>query len=130
VEASPDTDLPTSKGTRVDTRVERVDDTTVKLAVTVEPPRVTAALEEAARHLADEVKIPGFRKGKVPRRILETRLGKGAVAQFAHPTLEEHGQVTVLGGARHNGREGLVFQLRGELGRAAHDLDFGRQFHG
>ncbi|MBW3606582.1 MAG: trigger factor [Actinobacteria bacterium] len=67
----------------MDTRVERVDDTTVKLAVTVEPPRVTAALEEAARHLADEVKIPGFRKGKVPRRVLETRLGKGAVLQHA-----------------------------------------------
>ncbi|CAN5835002.1 trigger factor [soil metagenome] len=67
----------------MDTRVERVDDTTVKLAVTVEPPRVTAALEEAARHLADEVKVPGFRKGKVPRRVLESRLGKDAVLQHA-----------------------------------------------
>jgi trigger factor len=67
----------------VDTRVERVDDTTVKLAVTVEPARVKAALDEAAAHLADEVKIPGFRKGRVPRRVLETRLGKGAVIQHA-----------------------------------------------
>jgi trigger factor len=67
----------------VDTRVERVDDTTVKLAVTVERPRVKAALDEAARHLAEEVKVPGFRKGKVPRKVLETRLGKGAVVQHA-----------------------------------------------
>jgi trigger factor len=67
----------------VDTRVERVDDTTVKLAVTVERPRVKAALDEAARHLAEEVKVPGFRKGKVPRRVLESRLGKGAVIQHA-----------------------------------------------
>lgn len=67
----------------MDTRVERVDDTTVKLAVTVEPPRVKAALDEAARHLADEVKVPGFRKGRVPRKVLETRLGKGAVVQHA-----------------------------------------------
>jgi trigger factor len=67
----------------VDTRVERVDDTTVKLAVTVEGPRITQALDEAARHLADEVKIPGFRKGRVPRRVLESRLGKGAVVQHA-----------------------------------------------
>ncbi len=67
----------------MDTRVERVDDTTVKLAVTVEGPRVTEALDEAARHLADEVKIPGFRKGRVPRKVLESRLGKGAVIQHA-----------------------------------------------
>jgi len=67
----------------VDTRVERVDDTTVKLAVTVEGPRVKEALDEAARHLADEVKIPGFRKGRVPRKVLESRLGKGAVIQHA-----------------------------------------------
>jgi trigger factor len=67
----------------VDTRVERVDDTTVKLAVTVEGPRVTEALDEAARHLADEVRIPGFRKGRVPRKVLESRLGKGAVIQHA-----------------------------------------------
>jgi len=67
----------------VDTRVERVDDTTVKLAVTVEQLRVKAALDEAARHLAEEVKVPGFRKGKVPRKVLESRLGKGAVVQHA-----------------------------------------------
>ena len=67
----------------MDTRVERVDDTTVKLAVTVERPRVKQALDEAARHLAEEVKIPGFRKGKAPRKVLESRLGKGAVVQHA-----------------------------------------------
>jgi trigger factor len=67
----------------VDTRVERVDDTTVKLAVTVEPPRVKQALDEAARHLADEGKVPGVRKGRAPRKVLESRLGKGAVLQHA-----------------------------------------------
>ena len=67
----------------MDTRVERVDDTTVKLAVTVEHPRVKQALDEAARHLAEEVRVPGFRKGKVPRKVLETRLGKFAVLQHA-----------------------------------------------
>src|SRR5918992_4902422 len=67
----------------VDTRVERVDDTTVTLEVTVEPPRVKVALDQAARHLAEEVRVPGFRKGKVPRKVLESRLGKGAVVQHA-----------------------------------------------
>jgi trigger factor len=67
----------------VKTSVERVDDTTVKLSVTVEADRVTKAIDEAARHLAGEVKIPGFRPGKAPRRVLESRLGKETIVQEA-----------------------------------------------
>lgn len=65
------------------TSVERVDDTTVKLSVTVEAERVDAAIEDAARELSASVRIPGFRPGRVPRRVLETRLGKGALLQEA-----------------------------------------------
>ncbi|HVM14911.1 MAG TPA: trigger factor [Egibacteraceae bacterium] len=65
------------------TSVERVDDTTVKLSVTVEPERVTEAVDEAARRLASEVRIPGFRPGRAPKRVLESRLGKDAIAQEA-----------------------------------------------
>ncbi|HVL99712.1 MAG TPA: trigger factor [Egibacteraceae bacterium] len=61
------------------TTVERVDDTTVKLTVTVEPSRVTEAIDEAARRLASEVRIPGFRPGRAPKRVLESRLGKDAI---------------------------------------------------
>ncbi|MBA2577587.1 MAG: trigger factor [Euzebyaceae bacterium] len=65
------------------TTVERVDDTTVKLTVTVEAARVGAAIDAAARELAATVKVPGFRPGRVPRRVLETRLGKGALLEEA-----------------------------------------------
>ncbi len=65
------------------TSVERVDDTTVKLSVTVEADRVRSAIDEAARKLASEVRVPGFRPGRVPRRVLETRLGKDALVQQA-----------------------------------------------
>lgn len=65
------------------TSVERVDDTTVKLSITVEAERVGRAIDEAARKLAAEVKVPGFRPGRVPRRVLESRLGKGALLQEA-----------------------------------------------
>ncbi len=65
------------------TTVERVDDTTVKLSVSVEAARVDAAIDEAARELAAQVKIPGFRPGRVPRRVLESRLGRDAVLQEA-----------------------------------------------
>jgi len=67
----------------VKTTVERVDDTTVKLSVSVEAARVDAAIDEAARELAAQVKIPGFRPGRVPRRVLESRLGRDAVLQEA-----------------------------------------------
>ena len=65
------------------TSVERLDETTVKLTVTVEAEQVDAALDAAARRLAQSVRIPGFRPGRVPRRVLETRLGHGALEQEA-----------------------------------------------
>jgi trigger factor len=67
----------------VKTTVERVDDTKIKLSITVEAARVRRALDEAARHLAAEVRIPGFRPGKAPRRVLESRIGKGAIVEHA-----------------------------------------------
>jgi trigger factor len=67
----------------VKTSVERVDDTTVKLSITVEAERVDAAIAEAARELASQVRIPGFRPGRAPRRVLESRLGKGALLDEA-----------------------------------------------
>jgi trigger factor len=67
----------------VKTSVERVDDTTVKLSITIEPERVGEAVEAAARRLASEVKVPGFRPGRVPRRVLEKRLGTDVLLQEA-----------------------------------------------
>ena len=65
------------------TTVERIDETTVKLSVTVEAERVDAAVDEAARHVAQEVKVPGFRPGKAPRKVLESRVGKDMILEHA-----------------------------------------------
>ena len=65
------------------TSVERIDDTTVKLSITVDADRVRKAVDEAAKHMAADVKVPGFRPGKVPRRVLESRVGKPALLQHA-----------------------------------------------
>lgn len=65
------------------TTVERVDETTVKLSITVEADRVGKAIDHAAEHLSAQVKVPGFRPGRVPRRVLETRLGKETLVQEA-----------------------------------------------
>ena len=44
-----------------------------KLSIEVEPARVEAELDRAYKTLARQVKVPGFRQGKAPRRILEQR---------------------------------------------------------
>ena len=65
------------------TSVETIDPVQLKLTVEVEPKRVKQAMDRAARELAKQVDIPGFRKGKVPRRLLEQRFGEGVIAQTA-----------------------------------------------
>ncbi|MEX0705654.1 MAG: trigger factor, partial [Nitriliruptoraceae bacterium] len=65
------------------TSVEKLDEVSVRLTVEVEPERVKRAFDHAARELAKQVNLPGFRPGKAPRRILEQRLGEGAIAQAA-----------------------------------------------
>lgn len=65
------------------TTLERLEPTKVKLTVEVEPDRVVKAIDIAARELARTVNVPGFRRGKVPRRVLEARIGKGLILQQA-----------------------------------------------
>lgn len=48
-----------------------VDDERTILEITVEEPRVREAVTRAVRELAARVSIPGFRKGKAPRAVLE-----------------------------------------------------------
>lgn len=58
---------------------ERLDNNKVALTIEVDAAKVDAALERAYRKIAQQVSIPGFRKGKAPRRIIEARLGKEAL---------------------------------------------------
>lgn len=63
------------------TTLENVDKHRVKLTVEVAPEETTPVLDLAYRHLAEQVSVPGFRKGKVPRRIIDAQAGRGAVLQ-------------------------------------------------
>jgi len=69
--------------TPVTTDVERLDDVSVKLTVQAAPERVRAAFDRAARGIAKDISVPGFRKGKAPRRVVEQRVGTAAIAQAA-----------------------------------------------
>jgi len=57
------------------TSVEPLDDNKVRVSVTVPAAEFEKAIDAAFRKLAREVKIPGFRPGKAPRRLLEARFG-------------------------------------------------------
>jgi trigger factor len=60
----------------VTTQVEELPDNKVRLTVDVPGADVHHAVEHAASDLSASVKIPGFRKGKVPMPVLVSRIGK------------------------------------------------------
>lgn len=60
-------------------RLERVEKNKVRLEVEVEKDKVNAAIAQAIRSLSRRVNIPGFRRGHVPRPVLEMRLGKETI---------------------------------------------------
>ncbi|MDU4962433.1 MAG: trigger factor [Sporomusaceae bacterium] len=60
---------------------EKIDNHQIVLEVEIPQPEVDKAFDRAYQRLAGKVNIPGFRKGKAPRKILEARLGKEALAE-------------------------------------------------
>jgi len=63
--------------------VEPLEGNKVKLSVEVDEGEFEKALDAAFRKIAREVRIPGFRPGKAPRKLLEARMGKDAARQEA-----------------------------------------------
>ncbi|MGH9070777.1 MAG: trigger factor [Acidimicrobiales bacterium] len=62
---------------------EAVEPNKVKLSVELDDAEIESAVDAALRRMAKEVNVPGFRPGKVPRRILEARVGPVAIRQAA-----------------------------------------------
>lgn len=67
----------------METTIETLDGDRVKLTVAVDAAEFDTAVDAAYKRLAREVRLPGFRPGKAPRKILEARLGTGAGRQEA-----------------------------------------------
>jgi trigger factor len=67
----------------VQTQVEELPGNKVRLTVQVPQADVHHAVEHATSDLAAAVKIPGFRKGKVPAPVLVQRIGKERIYQEA-----------------------------------------------
>ena len=62
---------------------ERIPQAQMELVVELEDDRVQKSLDQAARRLSQRLRIPGFRKGKAPRRVIEQMLGIDAVYEEA-----------------------------------------------
>jgi len=67
----------------VTSTVEKLSPTRVKLHITVTPDELKPSISHAYEHIAQDIQIPGFRKGKVPAPIIDQRVGRGAVIEHA-----------------------------------------------
>ena len=61
------------------TAVEELSPTRVRLSVEVSFEELKPSLDKAYKEVAQQARIPGFRPGKVPPRIIDMRIGRGAV---------------------------------------------------
>ncbi len=83
----------------METVVEPLEGNKIKLSVTIDEHEFEKALDATYRKIARDVRIPGFRPGKAPRRILEARLGKetaraeairGSLAEYYNEAVREY----------------------------------------
>ena len=65
------------------TDVEELSPTRVRLTIEVPFEELKPSLDQAYREVARQVRIPGFRPGRVPPRVIDQRVGRGAVLEQA-----------------------------------------------
>ena len=65
------------------TDVEELSPTRVKLTIEVPFEELKPNLDQAYREVARQVRVPGFRPGRVPPRVIDQRIGRGAVLEQA-----------------------------------------------
>jgi trigger factor len=67
----------------VKSTVETLSPTRVRLAIEVPFGELEPSLKKAYREIAQQVTVPGFRKGKVPSNVIDQRVGRGTVLNEA-----------------------------------------------
>jgi trigger factor len=67
----------------VKTDVEELSPTRVRLTIEVPFDELKPNVDRAYREVARQVRIPGFRPGRVPPRVIDQRIGRGAVLEQA-----------------------------------------------
>ena len=69
--------------TNLQTSTERLDKDRVKLRVEVAPQALEPAIEAMYKKWAKDIKVPGFRKGKVPKQLIDARVGPDVIREEA-----------------------------------------------
>lgn len=69
--------------TNLQTSTERLDKDRVKLRVEVPSGALEPAIDAIYRKWAKDIKVPGFRKGKVPRQLIDARVGPDVIREEA-----------------------------------------------
>ena len=69
----------------METKIERLEENQVKLDITIPAEEAVQYYNDAAKRMAQYVNIPGFRKGKAPRNIIEQSVGE---ERIKHEALE------------------------------------------
>jgi len=65
----------------VKSTVEKLSPTRVRINVEVPFTELEPEIDKAFKQLAKQIRLPGFRPGKAPRKLLEARVGRGAVLE-------------------------------------------------
>jgi trigger factor len=73
----------TLRAVAVKTKITELPDSRVRLDAEVPSEEIESSLEHAARELGKELRVPGFRKGKVPAAMVIQRVGREAVLEQA-----------------------------------------------
>ncbi len=63
--------------------VDTLSPTRVKMTIEVPYDELKPSLDAAYKNIGNQIQVPGFRRGKVPARIIDQRIGRGAVLQEA-----------------------------------------------
>jgi trigger factor len=79
----------------VTTAIEKIDATTVKITVSLTEVELAPSIAHAYEHIGQRITIPGFRKGKVPAKVLEQRIDRAEALEHAI----NEGLATWYGGA-------------------------------
>lgn len=64
-------------------KVERLNDSQVKITVTVSAEQVERGMRHAAEHMTEDTTIPGFRPGKAPYEVVKERVGEMKLLEHA-----------------------------------------------
>ena len=88
-----------SEDARTDVKIENVGPALKRLTITIPPEAVSEKLEESIGTLLHEATLPGFRRGKAPRKLLERKFGSSVrsetknqlIADAYAKAVEEHG---------------------------------------